>query len=770
MTRRLPLVLVALAALVAACGTPPPTRIERLYEGLTDPLPRVDPSILAGRRIVVDPGHGGHFRGTVGQDSLEESMVNLGVGLYLWGLLHEAGANVWLTRSIDRDFLAPGDSSLADDLQARVDMADTLRPDVFVSIHHNAQPRRDPDYNRVETYYKAGDPASLDLAFAVHRHLMRNLGITAGEVRQGNYYVLRKSPGAAVLGESSYLTHPPVEKRLRLSDAQRLEAEAYFLGILDYFSRGIPRISVAAARPDSAARVPTLRYAVVDDGGVGIDPDGVTLEVGGTTVTPVLDDLHTTVTYPLPWDAPNREYDVAMTVRNLLGNTSPVFHDTVVVNLPAKAALFDNVPAFPGGVARVRARLVDERGISVGEGTPVAVTTAAGRDTIHAVVANGRLDVPFVAPAAAGKVAVTLHAGGRAFESSVEVLDPAAAYDRPALGDYRPVRVADARDGAPIPGATIAVDGRPVSVAGGSDGVCFFPQKHGLAEEVEWTVSAPGYIPLVQTGPFVADSVSLTPWLDGVLRGVRFVIDPEGGRARDVGMGKLGLSASAVNLRVAVYLAGFLRAAGAEARLTRTTEAVPTPEDIARMTNRWGAERYIEIRHRAEPDDSALSVKTFYFPGSRTGLRFAADVGETLARRLGVPVRTPADLVTYPLQQTACPAIVVEAPSIGNVDEEMRLDDPWYLREQAYAIFLGIADHFFAPVGSVVEVDCPEGERLVEFAGTWNLLASPSGRARFEFIPRGDYIISVLRGDQALAVPASVDADTVRVPTPAFGR
>jgi N-acetylmuramoyl-L-alanine amidase len=256
----------------------------------------------------------------------------------------------------------------------------------------------------------------------------------------------------------------------------------------------------------------------------------------------------------------------------------------------------------------------------------------------------------------------------------------------------------------------------------------------------------------------------LEPWFDGVLRGKRFMIDPEGGRARDVGMGKLGLSASEVNLRVAGYLAGFLRNAGARARLTRSTEAVGTPEDIARMTNRWGADRYIEIRHRAEPDDSALSVKTFYFPGSRTGRRFAADVGEAMARRLGVPGRPATDLVTYPLQQTACPAIVVAGPSIADVDEEMRLDDPWYLREQAYAIFIGIVNHFFAPEGGAVEVSLGEGvNRLVELAGTWNLLTGEDGRVLFEFVPPGTHSVRVSGPEVSTVENVVVGADTVRV-------
>ena len=176
--KRVAAALVLLA--LTACGGPsrvetPP--VESLYRGLEDPLPRIEPDLLAGFSVLIDPGHGGSFHGTVGPDSLHEAHVNLGVALYLWGLLHDTGARVALTRATDRDFLTAADSTLTSDLQARVDLADSLQPDVFISIHHNAQPQRDPTMNRVETYYKAGDPASLDLGFAIHRHLMRNLGI-----------------------------------------------------------------------------------------------------------------------------------------------------------------------------------------------------------------------------------------------------------------------------------------------------------------------------------------------------------------------------------------------------------------------------------------------------------------------------------------------------------------------------------------------------------------------------------------------------------------
>src|SRR5882672_2834062 len=105
MKRLLPLLVLAL---LAACGGPPPSVTVRppdtVYRQLEDPLPHFDKTLLAGYKILIDPGHGGSFRGTMGADSLEEKKVNLGVALYLWGMLREAGAEVVLTRAMDKDF------------------------------------------------------------------------------------------------------------------------------------------------------------------------------------------------------------------------------------------------------------------------------------------------------------------------------------------------------------------------------------------------------------------------------------------------------------------------------------------------------------------------------------------------------------------------------------------------------------------------------------------------------------------------------------------
>jgi N-acetylmuramoyl-L-alanine amidase len=270
-------------------------------------------------------------------------------------------------------------------------------------------------------------------------------------------------------------------------------------------------------------------------------------------------------------------------------------------------------------------------------------------------------------------------------------------------------------------------------------------------------VSAPGYRPAAVAQE---DTVTLSPWFEGTLLGKRIVLDPQAGRA--AGFGRMGLSASHVNLRVANYLAGFLRSAGAEVRLTRTSEEVPLPEDVALMTNRFRADRYVEIRHPAAPSDSAGVTGSFYFPGSANGKNMAGTIGEAIARRLSVPHRGPTELVTYPLQQTACPAVVIAFPSIANEAEEMRLAQAWYLREQAYALFIGMLNVVGAPKAGTLTVDVTGADRrdwMVTLDGTWSIATSDAGRAIFEFVPPGAHDVRIRRGGVSLQREAATAAE-----------
>ncbi len=237
--------VAGLLAAVAGCAPPRPGLLavhpRPGYDRLADSLAIVDPSVFRGRRIALDPGHGGFFRGALGVHGLTEAEVNLAVALRLRDLLEAAGAAVFMTRDTDRDYLTPADSSLRADLAERVRLANTFGPDLFASIHHNADAGGAHDVNETQTYYKLGDEGpSLDAAESVHRALVHNVGIEKNKVVPGNYFVLRNSEAPALLTESSYLTNPEVESRLKLPEKQALEAEALYIGLWRYFSRRVP--------------------------------------------------------------------------------------------------------------------------------------------------------------------------------------------------------------------------------------------------------------------------------------------------------------------------------------------------------------------------------------------------------------------------------------------------------------------------------------------------------------------------------------------------
>jgi len=93
------------------------------------------------RRVVIDPGHGGHDPGAVGPSGLYEKNVVLDIALKLRKILLADPFNeVFLTRETDR-FIS---------LEERTAMANRKNADFFVSIHANANPVR--RVKGIETY------------------------------------------------------------------------------------------------------------------------------------------------------------------------------------------------------------------------------------------------------------------------------------------------------------------------------------------------------------------------------------------------------------------------------------------------------------------------------------------------------------------------------------------------------------------------------------------------------------------------------------------
>lgn len=199
--------------------TPPPT---------SGGGPVIDSGVLRGKVIVVDPGHGGSNPGAVANDT-RESDNNLAVSLKLRDKLRQAGAKVIMTRDNDRT-VAPAGSSLGQELQARVDIAEANNADLFVSIHSNSNP--DPSIAGAMTFYPSGK--SSELALEVQSALVRETAAVDKGTQPETFYVLRNTSMPSILVEMGFVSNAAEAAKLQ-SDAYRGRiAQGVFTGIVKY--------------------------------------------------------------------------------------------------------------------------------------------------------------------------------------------------------------------------------------------------------------------------------------------------------------------------------------------------------------------------------------------------------------------------------------------------------------------------------------------------------------------------------------------------------
>lgn len=225
--------------------------------------------------VVVDPGHGGRDEGTRGVGGTREKDVTLSIARQVATRL-EARSDVKVVLTRDRDTLI----ALAD--RPRITQVRGIEgaPDLFVSIHANAMPRKPHSMKGFESYFLAvakteaarrvalrenasvkfegrdGSPEELDplqfilsdlqstgnmresslLAEQINRSLGGALPVPDRGVKQGPYLVLWGATMPSVLVEVGYLSNPSEERLLRSSDYQAKIADALADAVVRYLS------------------------------------------------------------------------------------------------------------------------------------------------------------------------------------------------------------------------------------------------------------------------------------------------------------------------------------------------------------------------------------------------------------------------------------------------------------------------------------------------------------------------------------------------------
>lgn len=183
---------------------------------------------LRGRTIVVDPGH--PPGGACGPTGLCEPEANLAVAREVGELLVAGGARVIMTRK--------GTEPV--DLWPRVALADSVNAELLVSIHANALPDGTNPFVNSGTSTYFNHLQSLDLARAVQRAMVAELGLRDLGVIRGDLALARPTWYPAILTEGLFLMFPEQEAALR-SEAGRQRYASGIVGGITAFLQQVGR-------------------------------------------------------------------------------------------------------------------------------------------------------------------------------------------------------------------------------------------------------------------------------------------------------------------------------------------------------------------------------------------------------------------------------------------------------------------------------------------------------------------------------------------------
>lgn len=207
---------------------------------------------VVAKKVVLDPGHGVETPGKRSPDGTYlEHEFNLDMAGRIAQHLKRHGVEVILTRT-DEHEPVPGDENAC--LAKRVEISNTAKPDLFVSIHSNAS-GDGTDWTAPNGYgiytSKAGESAGRNIAAKAILARVKEAGITlwGGGLHHELFYVLRNTVAPAVLIEHGFHTNKTEVERLKNSAYRDKLAAVDAKGILDYLGIAWQEAAVEEVQP-----------------------------------------------------------------------------------------------------------------------------------------------------------------------------------------------------------------------------------------------------------------------------------------------------------------------------------------------------------------------------------------------------------------------------------------------------------------------------------------------------------------------------------------
>ena len=202
------------------------------------------PTPLAGKVIVLDPGHGGADGGAQGKDKTEEKDISLEVAKKTRDYLQQAGALVYLTRETDKDLAGEGVRGLSKrksiDIRNRLKLIHEKEADLFVTIHLNAIPAT--QWSGAQTFYSDVLPENKHLATMIQDEIIRNLENTKRvPLEMNQMYLLKYAEVPGALVEIGFLSNEVERELLKDKAYQQKMAASIYQGIIRYVTEDVEK-------------------------------------------------------------------------------------------------------------------------------------------------------------------------------------------------------------------------------------------------------------------------------------------------------------------------------------------------------------------------------------------------------------------------------------------------------------------------------------------------------------------------------------------------
>lgn len=189
---------------------------------------------LSGQTICLDSGHGGIDVGAQGKNITEKDL-NLILAKKLEKELVSRGAIVYQTREDDYDLSTTAVNRKRSDLYNRAKYINSIKPDIYISIHLNAT--TSSNWKGLQVFYTDKNENNKLLAETVTEYLKKNINNVREIKKDNTYYMYKYIKYPGILIEAGFISNPNDNYLLRQEDYQDKLISLIANSVENYFKK-----------------------------------------------------------------------------------------------------------------------------------------------------------------------------------------------------------------------------------------------------------------------------------------------------------------------------------------------------------------------------------------------------------------------------------------------------------------------------------------------------------------------------------------------------